>query len=53
MHPDPMWPFKGHYICPKCQRKYPVPWEQRQPRVNVEEKSGKVINIAVAQERAA
>lgn len=27
MHPDPMWPVKGKYICPTCQRKYPVPWE--------------------------
>lgn len=27
MHPDPMWPVKGKYICPTCQRTYPVPWE--------------------------
>jgi hypothetical protein len=28
MHPAPMWPINGHYICPRCQTKYPVPWEQ-------------------------
>jgi len=28
MHPDPMWPVKGKYICPTCQRAYPVPWEK-------------------------
>jgi hypothetical protein len=27
MHPDPMWPVKGHYQCPPCLRRYPVPWE--------------------------
>jgi len=26
-HPDPMWPVKGKYICPTCQRSYPVLWE--------------------------
>ena len=29
MHPDPMWPVKGMYRCPKCHRMYPVPWEER------------------------
>lgn len=29
MHPDPMWPIRGFYRCPKCHRKYPVPWESR------------------------
>lgn len=27
MHPDPMWPVNGMYQCPRCQRKFPVPWE--------------------------
>ena len=30
MHPDPMWPVKGKYICPACQRAYPVPWESKE-----------------------
>lgn len=29
MHPDPTWPIHGYYRCPKCNRKYPVPWESR------------------------
>lgn len=29
MHPDPMWPVNGTYQCPRCLRKYPVPWEQK------------------------
>jgi hypothetical protein len=29
MHPDPMWPVSGMYQCPRCLRKYPVPWEQK------------------------
>jgi hypothetical protein len=28
MHPDPMWPVKGMYKCPKCHRMYRVPWEE-------------------------
>jgi hypothetical protein len=28
-HPDPMWPVKGMYRCPKCHRLYPVPWEEK------------------------
>ena len=27
MHPDPMWPMNGYYRCPRCHRKYRVPWE--------------------------
>lgn len=27
MHPDPMWPVRGKYQCPKCHRQFPVPWE--------------------------
>jgi len=27
MHPAPMWPINGYYICPRCQNRYPVPWE--------------------------
>ena len=29
MHPDPMWPINGSYQCPKCLKRYPVPWEQQ------------------------
>jgi hypothetical protein len=28
MHPDPMWPVRGMYQCPRCFRKFPVPWEE-------------------------
>ncbi len=31
MHPAPMWPINGHYVCPRCLRSYPVPWEQPLP----------------------
>ena len=27
MHPDPTWPVNGYYRCPRCHRKYRVPWE--------------------------
>ena len=36
MHPDPMWPVRGEYQCPKCQRRFPVPWEEK-PRTNAAE----------------
>ena len=26
MHPSPMWPMHGCYLCPRCLREYPVPW---------------------------
>jgi hypothetical protein len=26
MHPAPMWPIHNHYVCPTCQREWPVPW---------------------------
>lgn len=26
MHPDPMWPIHGRYLCRKCQRSRAVPW---------------------------
>ena len=29
MHPDPMWPVRGMYRCPRCQRTFPVPWEEK------------------------
>ena len=29
MHPEPMWPICGMYQCPRCLRKYPVPWEKK------------------------
>ena len=28
MHPAPMWPINGYYVCPRCQAKYEVPWEK-------------------------
>lgn len=28
MHPDPMWPVRGKYQCPRCLRQYQVPWEE-------------------------
>lgn len=27
MHPAPMWPSKGQYICPTCFRTWPVDWQ--------------------------
>ncbi len=31
MHPAPMWPIHNHYVCPQCQRQWPVRWlEQRE-----------------------
>jgi len=27
MHPDPRWPIHGYYECPRCYRRYRVPWE--------------------------
>jgi hypothetical protein len=29
VHPAPMWPVSGYYICPACLRRYPVLWEPR------------------------
>lgn len=26
LHPLPMWPICGHYICPRCLRRYSVNW---------------------------
>jgi hypothetical protein len=26
LHPDPMWPVNGRYLCPKCYRTYSIPW---------------------------
>jgi len=26
MHPAPMWPIHNYYVCPSCQRRWPVPW---------------------------
>lgn len=28
MHPAPMWPIHNHYVCPQCQREWPVLWSQ-------------------------
>jgi hypothetical protein len=44
MHPDPMWPVKGKYICPTCQRTYPVPWES-EPVVAVANESAPGSNV--------
>jgi hypothetical protein len=30
MHPAPMWPIHNHYICPRCQRQWPVLWSQKE-----------------------
>jgi hypothetical protein len=30
MHPQPMWPIHGQYVCPTCMRRYSVPWEGAQ-----------------------
>ncbi len=27
MHPAPMWPINNHYVCPRCQRQWPVHWQ--------------------------
>ena len=27
MHPAPMWPINNHYVCPRCQREWPVRWQ--------------------------
>lgn len=26
MHPLPMWPINGYWLCRNCQKKWPVPW---------------------------
>jgi hypothetical protein len=31
MHNAAMWPMHGQYICARCLREHPVPWEVRQP----------------------
>ncbi len=31
LHPAPMWPVNGTYQCPRCQRRFPVPWEEKEP----------------------
>ena len=28
-HREPMWPINGHYICRRCQREFPVMWEDK------------------------
>ena len=32
MHPAPMWPIHDHYVCPSCQRHWPVPWVEQQKK---------------------
>lgn len=27
MHPAPMWPINGYYVCPRCQERFRVQWE--------------------------
>lgn len=29
MHPAPMWPIHNHYVCPRCQRQWPVLWVEQ------------------------
>jgi hypothetical protein len=31
-HAAPRWPVNGRYRCPSCDRTYPVPWENNEPR---------------------
>jgi hypothetical protein len=31
-----MWPINGMYQCPKCLRRYPVPWEQKHGNPQIE-----------------
>lgn len=31
VHARPMWPIHGHYICPRCLRRYPVNWDISKP----------------------
>jgi hypothetical protein len=28
-HTEPMWPINGYYICRKCQRSFPVLWDDK------------------------
>lgn len=32
LHPAPMWPVNGHYICPQCQLRYRVTWSDPVPK---------------------
>jgi len=32
MHPAPMWPIHNYYVCPRCQRQWPVFWVNEQER---------------------
>jgi len=29
LHPRPMWPMHGKYICPRCFREYRLDWDVR------------------------
>jgi hypothetical protein len=44
MHPDPMWPVRGMYQCPRCLRKFPVPWEQKPAESKAPEQSSQLLN---------
>ena len=39
MHPSPMWPINGHYLCRKCLRKYPVKWELGSDRAHTRKRA--------------
>ena len=30
MHPAPMWPIHNYYVCPRCQRHWPVLWMKKE-----------------------
>jgi hypothetical protein len=54
MHPAPMWPINGYYICPRCQLRYPVPWEKESAVSTTEEmRVGDVSRQAVEVKQAA
>ena len=42
MHPAPMWPIHNHYVCPRCQRQWPVLWMQKDdlPQAGAKESHG-------------
>ncbi len=36
-HRTPMWPIHNYYVCPQCQRHWPVPWLQETAEARGEE----------------
>ena len=49
MHPAPMWPIHNHYICPRCQRQWPVPWMDNTQERNPAQESQAVRQLRPAQ----